>query len=177
MVTATGALQHYLQLAAAKIPLGRSFCLAKDNLQHDLTTGHRWPNSFFWPQAVAATVIVKGCVESWLVWKCHSLSFSAHSVGPFSWKHTWGQLRCPRLSNPTSITAGSKSSVDLVSCLQNLLLRYTRAFCTASTPLFKKLIMTQTEFCQSKSRYLQCRHLYELVNISVDYTMTKSIEI
>lgn len=73
VVTAMGALQQCLQLAAtAEVPLGRTFCLAEGSLQHDVTTGHRWPNSFLWahvqPQAVpAATVTMKGGVEAWLV--------------------------------------------------------------------------------------------------------------
>lgn len=70
---AVEAPQQCLQLAAtAEVPLGRTFCLAEDNLQHDVTTGHRWPHSFPWarvqPQAVAAaTVTMKGGMEAWLV--------------------------------------------------------------------------------------------------------------
>lgn len=69
-----GALQQGLQLvASAEVLLGRTFCLAGDSLQCDVTAGHRLLNSFpwahVWSQAAAAAVIapVEGGVETWLV--------------------------------------------------------------------------------------------------------------
>lgn len=68
-----GALQQSLQLvASAEALLGRTFCLAGDSLQRDVTAGHRLLNSFpwahMWSQIAAAVIApVEGGVETWLV--------------------------------------------------------------------------------------------------------------
>lgn len=69
--------------------------------------------------------------------------------------------------------AGDKTPVDPASCLENTLgfPRYPWLLCMA--PMFRKL----TVLPQSKSRHLQCRHLYELVNKPTEHSVTKSIAI
>lgn len=170
--------------ATAKVLLGRTFCLAEDSLQSDITTGYRWPNTLSWAQVqlealTAATATMKGGVEAWLIYQCHSCSFSAYSIGSVQLHTDMGPFE---MSPP----AAGKSPVDPASFLKNTLgcPGYPWAFCMASAPMFRKLNV----FPQGKSftliyiyinhgLHLQCRHLYELVNMPIKHAITKSIEI